>query len=480
MSVEQYDENLLLGYVEGELTAEDAARVEAWAADDARLAGLLASMRADRAALSNLPDPPTPEWLMDEVDRQLERAMLVDVGPRQFAETAIAQRHIMRRIVLGTAVAAMLMVVVGVVISSLTGVGGSPDFAMNGEPRTPESDPAAIAPAVTDPAATAKATAPAPVETETPPAVAVTEPAKPDTTPTTPTKAGETEPAKANTQVVAKAPDSSAAPGGDLVPVMPNPKAADTAPAEPPVAAKTGPEESAVAKSSDPAAPSGPSMLTPAGPAQVLADSGAPRHADLLPLPPLKHAEAPNAAPEARLPADDALYNARQIRLQPDLARQMELRIVAQDPEQVVQQITAFVNRTPETEAPATGSITKADLQQAVAQILQQADSTPSQQYQLHVNPEQLPTLIAELQAAPGKAQVQLRPRNLLAVGKVPDKAPPKSDVSLTPAPWPTLAPDYRAILQQQIPQPPRKDQPATGLVDLPLIIQKSPPVSDR
>jgi hypothetical protein len=163
----------------------------------------------------------------------------------------------------------------------------------------------------------------------------------------------------------------------------------------------------------------------------------------------------------------------------------MELRIVARDPDKVVTQITTFVNRASEPGAPATGpqgpqdpgapkpSLTKADLQQAVAQILQQTESTPGRQYQLHVSTEQLPGLIAELQAAPGNAQVQLRPRNLLAVGHVPAPTPLKPEVTLTPAPWPTLAPDYRAILQQQIPQTPDKNKPDTGLITLPLIIQQ-------
>ncbi|QNN24295.1 hypothetical protein HED60_19125 [Planctomycetales bacterium ZRK34] len=468
MSVEQYDENLLLGYVEGELTADETARVEAWAAEDTRLAGLLASMQADRKALAAMPDPPTPEWLMDEVDRQLERAMLVDMGPQQFADTSIAQRHIMRRIVLGTAVAAMLMVVAGVVISSLTGVSESPHFAMNGEPKPTETDVT-----MTDAEDATLPDVPAVAETvpsEQPaePAVVMTEPGKAaeSAEPVEPVKGSTTEPAVPNAPMIAKG-DNTAG-GSEAEPVKPD---AETAEPSPAVAAKPD-----VAEPADTDKP----MTEPAtpGPGQMLAGSGAPRHADLLPQPP----EAPKSAkapPEARLPADDALYNARQIRLQPDLAQQMELLVVAGDPDKVVQQVTAFMSGAAKGDAPKQ-SLTKTDLQQAVSQILKQAEPTPSQRYVLKVDTEQLPRLIAELQAASGNAQVQLRKRNLLAVGNVPDKAPLKPDVTLTPAPWPTLAPDYRAILQQQIPQTPRKNQPDTSLVDLPLIIQQTADKSDR
>ena len=479
MSVEQYDENLLLGYVEGELTADETARVEAWAAEDTRLAGLLASMQADRKALAAMPDPPTPEWLMDEVDRQLERAMLVDMGPQQFADTSIAQRHIMRRIVLGTAVAAMLMVVAGVVISSLTGVSESPHFAMNGEPKPTETDVTmtdaedAAAPAVAETA---------PTEQPAEPAVAMTEPGKAaeSAEPVEPVKGSTPEPTVPNAPMIAKG-DNTAGGSSEAEPVKPDAETAEPAPA---VAAKSD-----VAEPSPKPADTDKPMTEPAtpGPGQMLAGSGAPRHADLLPQPPEapKPSKAPakggdaKAAPEARLPADDALYNARQIRLQPDLAQQMELLVVAGDPDKVVQQVTAFMSGAAKGDAPKQ-SLTKTDLQQAVSQILKQAEPTPSQRYVLKVDTEQLPRLIAELQAASGNAQVQLRKRNLLAVGNVPDKAPLKPEVTLTPAPWPTLAPDYRAILQQQIPQTPRKNQPDTSLVDLPLIIQQTADNSDR
>ena len=108
--VEQYDEELLLGYIEGELTDEQAAGVEASMQQDPRLAQLIKQLRADRKALRDLPEPITPDWLMEEVDRLLERSMLLDATPADQIAVRDQQRHVLRRIGMIGAIAAMVAV----------------------------------------------------------------------------------------------------------------------------------------------------------------------------------------------------------------------------------------------------------------------------------------------------------------------------------------------------------------------------------
>ena len=117
--VEPYDEELLLGYIEGELTDEQAADVEAMMQQDARLAQLIKEIRADRDAVRDLPQPITPDWLMEEVDRLLERSMLLDATPADQIAVRGQQRHVLRRIGMIGAIAAMVAVVASVLVNSL-------------------------------------------------------------------------------------------------------------------------------------------------------------------------------------------------------------------------------------------------------------------------------------------------------------------------------------------------------------------------
>lgn len=122
--VEQYDENLLLGYVEGELGEADRSTVEAWAEADPRLRQLLRNMASDRRAMRRIEAPTPPAWLMDEVDRRLERSMLLDEAP---IETPIGReppRRVAGRIGMGVAVAAMVVLSAGVIVVSLWNLGG--------------------------------------------------------------------------------------------------------------------------------------------------------------------------------------------------------------------------------------------------------------------------------------------------------------------------------------------------------------------
>jgi hypothetical protein len=116
-----YDENLLLGYVENDLSDDDRATVEQWIRQDARLASLLKAMADDRTAMRDLPEPAAPPWLMDDVDRGLERTMLIDASAIDIDTSNIEQQYNVRRIFVGLAAAASILIAGGVVIWSVIG-----------------------------------------------------------------------------------------------------------------------------------------------------------------------------------------------------------------------------------------------------------------------------------------------------------------------------------------------------------------------
>lgn len=142
-----YDEQLLLGYVEDELGPEDRARVERMVETDARLGRLLEDMRCDRDRLRRLPEPPTPTWLMDEAIDRLERTMLLEPTPTEAEARVNHQRGVLRRIGVGAAVAAMLLLCTYLVIDSLVHMPDSDLLVFDAHPR--HQDPA-LTPGATD------------------------------------------------------------------------------------------------------------------------------------------------------------------------------------------------------------------------------------------------------------------------------------------------------------------------------------------
>jgi len=86
--LDRYDENLILGYIENELDAADRARFEAMLEQDEPLALLIDQLIADRALLRGLPAKEAPAILMEQVQCELERQMLVDVAPLRVAAAA--------------------------------------------------------------------------------------------------------------------------------------------------------------------------------------------------------------------------------------------------------------------------------------------------------------------------------------------------------------------------------------------------------
>ncbi len=122
--LDKYDHNLLLGYVEGELSPGEQARVEAMLADDERLAGLLRSMIADRQTLRELPRESAPASLMEAVNLRLERRMLLD-EPVPIEEAVRTHKTFrLHRALIYSGLAAMVLISAGVVVQTLVPLPG--------------------------------------------------------------------------------------------------------------------------------------------------------------------------------------------------------------------------------------------------------------------------------------------------------------------------------------------------------------------
>lgn len=117
--VERHDESMLLGYVEGDLPAKDRALVEQWLKEDPRLERLMTQLVQDRRDTRQMSDPPAPEWIAQELDRQIERVMLVEGGEMPVVNDALRQRFAMRKWLVGSSLAALFLIAGGVVIWSL-------------------------------------------------------------------------------------------------------------------------------------------------------------------------------------------------------------------------------------------------------------------------------------------------------------------------------------------------------------------------
>lgn len=76
--LDRYDQDLLLGYLEGELDAGQRAQLDALLAEDPQLAALLGAIVKDRDALRSLPRAESPRELVHDVTQSLERRMLLD------------------------------------------------------------------------------------------------------------------------------------------------------------------------------------------------------------------------------------------------------------------------------------------------------------------------------------------------------------------------------------------------------------------
>lgn len=84
----QIDDNLLLGYIEDELTPEEAARVRTALAADPELAEQVEQMREHRGLLCEEPEPPVPADLLSGIETRLARPLLIDPASSDGADRA--------------------------------------------------------------------------------------------------------------------------------------------------------------------------------------------------------------------------------------------------------------------------------------------------------------------------------------------------------------------------------------------------------
>lgn len=77
---ERYDEQMILGYIEGDLKPELQVQFERLLTQDARLRNLVGQLLLDRQNLRQVPTEQSPPQIMERIEQQLERRMLLDTG----------------------------------------------------------------------------------------------------------------------------------------------------------------------------------------------------------------------------------------------------------------------------------------------------------------------------------------------------------------------------------------------------------------
>ena len=117
---EKYDEQLILGYVEGELTPAQETRFRKLMGSDPRLHQLVDGLVSDRQALRQATDEPLPDDLVDRVVAVMERDMLLEPTSTQRIAVKSVRRHYFRRIVAYSGLAAMLLISGLLVVYTLT------------------------------------------------------------------------------------------------------------------------------------------------------------------------------------------------------------------------------------------------------------------------------------------------------------------------------------------------------------------------
>lgn len=116
---DRYDEQLLLGYVEGDLSPDEAAEFEKLLEQDPRLRTLAAQLRGDRAGLRRVVPDGAPPEIMESVQARLERGMLLESRPEVIGKAA-APAHLRWTPYLAYAgVAAMIAVAAGLMLRTL-------------------------------------------------------------------------------------------------------------------------------------------------------------------------------------------------------------------------------------------------------------------------------------------------------------------------------------------------------------------------
>ena len=114
-----YDEQLFLGYVEGDLAPPEKARFEKMMAEDKKLSSLVAQMLDDRRRLRRMPRDNPPADLMDQATGRLERNMLLDAPPPELNPVTPPQWFRNTRVLAYTGLAAMVLISTAVVMRTL-------------------------------------------------------------------------------------------------------------------------------------------------------------------------------------------------------------------------------------------------------------------------------------------------------------------------------------------------------------------------
>ncbi|MEM1212783.1 MAG: hypothetical protein AAGI68_10855 [Planctomycetota bacterium] len=167
--IDRHDPNLLLDYLEGELPEEAAAEVAAAVRADPELRLLMEELGADRAALRAMPEAEPPSDLLEGVQAQLEREMLLGPPPEPIPlarghrntqpPAANQPSHLRDRLVFLGGLAALLALAAGITLYSLSQTSLLNFAGQNTPPTTPApvQPPRTATPAVpsaTDPPST--------------------------------------------------------------------------------------------------------------------------------------------------------------------------------------------------------------------------------------------------------------------------------------------------------------------------------------
>lgn len=116
---ERYDEQLILGYIEGDLSPDQVASFEAQLGQDARLRNLVAQLLVDRNTLRAMPRSDAPAELLDRVNQSLERRMLLGSAQPEAEAAAPRRSYRFSRLLAYAALFIFVVGLIGVVVQTL-------------------------------------------------------------------------------------------------------------------------------------------------------------------------------------------------------------------------------------------------------------------------------------------------------------------------------------------------------------------------
>lgn len=118
---DRYDQDLILGYVEGELDDAQRDAFEATLADDHELRNLVSQIKLDRENLRSLRSAPAPVGLIDQVFQTQERAALLGEPevPEPLPMVLPVSRRKFRRVLAYSGIAAVLLLSAALVLPTL-------------------------------------------------------------------------------------------------------------------------------------------------------------------------------------------------------------------------------------------------------------------------------------------------------------------------------------------------------------------------